>query len=703
MKKGLNVIDNNIGPTLSLTKGSKQSVEISTTVTLDEIQSESINTPTKKTISNNIKSEDLKHLTQNKLYNFLQDERKRSVMELVTAKDKTDFSDFGKTEYFKSMKRTYDYCDELLSDGINIKILIAGITPEVAYNILGKVGERIAPPSVYNALKALLIRMCDEDEYYANYYERIKSEGFVITPEYFARMDVACAIYFYNKIHTKDSTKAKRKELNEEYLSWIEKLEAKYAEYEFPEYELRRLNHSIVTGLIMSDDYYKRRFSHVYGQDAVNLQEIEVEHVTLIDKMRKSSVHDLYRPPIGGFTFAEFGTTFPYRFGLRLFYNPNIYSDTIFDAMKDHWGPAHKDEAYKETEGYKRAVGVINDLRLFMKDDNYSDARIDEIIQYADERCEMYYRTEVYDGIIESSQTNEGIAKPKFTIMVDASSVEWIDDPVQQEEKPLVVPQNGLGLSKAFENTISKEDCYAIIDIMNDIATSVNITDDRYEVDKVLSGMAKEPYKTISDFIEEFKDLRMNVSQKRMYDLLKTILITDAPAIDSTGHIIATRCIGDIVKIGDMGCKMHDDDSVISAGCWVDIKSGIRHSKIHGNVMILMRSSVEKSIVNGYGIIANTIIQKADVSGVFNESDMREIYNRFYRVIPDGTKYKSPIHTLRLFDMTITFGDPTDKDAVSAAIERIQYYAQDYKDFNIDDYVRNWQIKNNIKPIFAKY
>lgn len=601
-----------------------------------------------------------------------------------------------------------------IKKGVNAKTVAAAITPQMAImSVIPDIHNNIKL-DVYDKLSAYATSIAEQDSKYKVFYDKclnIKSGEIIpLCAETAALLEIAMDMKYYDDIRVDGLSDIEKAKVNTKYESDKANLQCLIADNNIEKYEWREQNHKIVISFVMTNPKFKRMFSYIFDNHAVNLDVIESSLTTYLNPDGKQMTTNVYRIPLSGLVYADDGMTFQYRFGSRPTYTPNVYDDMLFDTMKDHYGPVQKaekseDKSYLKTEEYKKALLRFHEIKAMMSDDNYTEKQMQDIVDSSNHRCEMYYHTEVPEGISEwlkehpedakLEKTDESVEtksedKPKEHIKINKGSndkEEWIVSPSDLSYVSTLKMQSGLKREKPFAETMCLNDYVVMATLMNELACAIDAHDHEYGRQATIEKLQSKPDETVKKFLQEYAAREMGEACRMRYDLIDMMYKTDAPCLNQQNMLVATRQLYDVVSAGDVGGKLHGK-SLVFKGCWVDTKSGLTDSVISGNVMILMHSKVKNSRIKGNGIIANSEVDKCNLTGDFDEYAMRNQMNENQR---------SPVHLLTLTDVQLKFTMP-----VKTGVDRIKSHAYEYLNMTVDEYVAIWHGKNHAKNVLNK-
>lgn len=600
-----------------------------------------------------------------------------------------------------------------IKKGVNVKTIAAAITPWMAImSVIPEIHNSIKL-DVYDKMSAYAKAISEQDSKYKAFYTKClsmkKDDRMPLCAETAALSEIAIDMKYYTDIRVAGLSDVDKAKINSKYESDKANLQCIIADNNIEKYDWREQNHKIVISFIMTNPVYKRMFSYVFDNHAVNLDVIESSLTTYLNPDGKQMSTYVYRIPLSGLVYADDGNSFHYRFGSRPTYTPNVYDDMLFETMKDHYGPVSKaeksdDKSYLKTDEYKKALLKFHEIKAMMSDDNYTEKQIEEVIESSNYRCEMYYHTEVPEGISEwlkehpedakpeeqSVSVESEVEKPREHIKINKSSSdkeEWIVSPSDLTYVSTLKMQNGMQRKQPFAETMSVNDYVVMATLMNELACAIDAHDHEYGLHATIERLKQSPDDIVKKFLKEYASREMGEACRMRYDLINMMYKTDAPVLNQQNTLVATRQLYDVINAGDIGGKLHGK-SACYKGCWVDAKSGITDTVISGNVMILMHSKVKNSKIIGNGLIVNSEIDKCELSGDFDEYAMRNQMNENQR---------SPVHLLEMSNVKSKF-----EMTVKTGIDRIKSHAYEYLNMTVDEYVAVWHGKNHAKNVLNK-
>ena len=661
----------------------------------------------KKDISLANRSADVEANDANTLLKLIQENRVKYLQKFEQTPGIIDNSKEFRLAYtVDSLKLTF----AALQRNIHVESVGSAITPYAVMALANKDVSSKIPITIYDKLEPLARKYKVANEEYGAFYDRCAGGELPYCPDTIALLEVGLMMKFYKDFRNAD--KADRKDVEKKYRADYDKLTQFAKDDNISRSDWTDRNHIIVANLVKTDIVCKRMFSFVYDYHAVDFSTMEHSFASSVDALGKVHTSSIYRMPMGGLEYKD-GGSFNYRFGPRMPYTHNVYDDMLYETMRKHYGPAHRayssdkpeDKLYLKNSLYMKDIQFAYEIRSLMMDDKYSKEEIDNILQAAQKRCEMYYHTEVPEGIEEwlnehpedahkfekatPVKAKKHIKIEKFDSLEEVGG--WIVKPSDAEYESTVICQAKYMFPQDFNfaKTLMENDYKNIAQMMNDLAYSIDPGQTTYIEENTINMLQKSAIRTFNEFLDKYFNVEMNESQRKAYDLLTVIPLTDAPVFDSEFRIVATRGIPGVVEIGDEGGRLKGN-STLAPGCWIYTKSSITDTDVTGCVGIFMRSDIKNSVIDGNGVIANTEIKNCHLTGAFNEKENR---------LALGSEHKSPVHTLKIANLDKDFGDD---EAKTKCESRMFTHANEYKDRTVEDYVVVWQSKNHARNVLKK-
>ncbi len=704
-------------------KGLNQTVEVSEST--ESVKSVKTAENKSKEIGKTQKSNDLQEIERNNILKLLYDVRLKSIESLKNVDITSEKSVHANRV---ATKRLLNMALVPLQRNVLATSIAAALTPQVVMAVVVPDIHNDIPMEVYDKLEPLARRYADTDAklkvLYDKYIKLKANERLPYSPEIAAETEIALSMKYYEDMRKPGLSDEDKKQIDMGYHKKREHLESLCIEDNVDMHELRKQNHSIVVSMVKSDVRLKRMFSYIYDNHAVDLSQIERSYATVINESGRPVTSSVYRVPLGGLVYADGGNSFPYRFGPRNIYTPNMYDDMMFNVMKYHYGKASKayaseDKLYLKSDDYVRDLAYAYEIKALMIDDGYTEEQARDLIAAVHTRCELYYHTEDPVGIEEwlkehpedaekFKKKEEPVVDPnvkidlknKKHIKIKKSDKEdkvpegheWTMAPSDPMYESMMRVQDGWELTRPLNDTFTENDLRSIAYMMHDLEYSLNPHSKKYNVESTFGRLLENAEAELLEFLRCYRSEEMNYYKRRIYDTLKIITKTEAPAIDKDNFLVAVRCISGLFTVGDTGGRVHGNISV-GPGCFVDDKSGIDNSELSGNVVILMRTSIKGSKISGNGIIVNSDITNCTLNGTFNEYDMR---------IKMDAEHSSPVHILKMIDLTETFGDYTADESIDIGLKRIKTHGYEYMNRTIEEYINIWQCKHHAKMVFNR-
>lgn len=552
------------------------------------------------------------------------------------------------------------------------------------------------PLTVYDMMHSLSQELIREYDYYKEYYYAVigcnYGDVLPVNPTTAALMEIACDVAGFYNIRSAGNNADARSHLLAEYMELKDELFFHFDEHRIHVNVLTEWNQKIAIGLILGhSDPYQYIFTHVYDTTAVNFDEVERGFATQVTPDGTRTV-SIYKMPIDGLHYKEGGRAFEYRFGMRLPYNPNVYDDMIYEEIREHFGPIHqaevsKDNSYLKSEVYLRSQMKLKEYQQMMYVDNYTMQMMSGVMRAAKQRSEMYYYTETDEGRREWAKLNPELAtfieeeqqreaeKPRDTIRID-DPIGFAVARVDEEYLPSYRVQPGMEQPvESFADTMTRLDYVQLAGLMAAFAESVDPENEPYNLEKYFVALVEEKEVFVRKFIEKYALQELEVEQRRKLDMIHIMMTTSAPVLDDANRLVATRAIGSAVAINEIGGVVRGNSSV-ARGCWVDTTSTMNNSKLSGETMVLMQSSIRNSKIDGVGVIANTMATNSTLEGIFSPQMMREE--------KDGGS--SVAKMLRITDEKVEFGgeSPEKEKRAENLRKKMIRITQQYKDRMVD-------------------
>ncbi len=652
---------------------------------------------------------DFQQMELNNLMGDIQREQARTINVLKNY----DFDgEQARYERIHNVSNMLNLCYNSLRRGLNANNLIAAVTPYVIMSVVNPEIKNDLKMVVFDTLAPFARTVSEMNPKYKSFYDTCMSGGshghVPYTPMQAAQAEIALDMKFYNDIRKEGLTENDRNAIQMKYNSDKQKMLHIFSEDGVSAEDLRYENHKLVAAFSQNPETAKY-FNSIFEEPSVDLTEVEKGYATHVRPDGRQVTSTVYRMPEGGFSYED-GSHFPLRFGPRMPYAENQLDDIIFKEMKGHYGAIHKaeltgDKSYMQSEEYLKSMSKIKTYRMLAHEDGFTDDDFDAIYRNAMSRSELHYFTKDPEGIKEynrlhpeEAKQNEEKPKEHIKIKREKKDYEWNDKPSSKDYKPYVKlqesdVQNGFN----FNDTVSDKDLDSLSKIMCSLEESVNGKDAAETQSQILENLKKNPEVYTKGFLDMYRDSNMSIRERHKFDIIDTMLRTDKPVLNSDGRLVATRCIGNCIDIGDVGGYVRGD-SYVDRNCWVDKNSHIDNTKLRGNVVLTLNSGFKDSEIVGNGVFANTNVENSKLNGAFNPFDIRK---------ETGVK-ASPINHIDIKSQTTEFGfvdcedDSARNEKMSIASDYAMKNTKDFKNKTVKEYSEFVQAKYHAKQTFKK-
>lgn len=563
-------------------------------------------------------------------------------------------------ERIRSTQALLRSCIYPLSRGINRNTVRQAVTPFVIMSIVNPEVKKGLTMAVCDVLEPFAKEISSYDSRFSRFYEMCRQNGSVslnrnverlpYNPQQAAIADIALNMRYYDDIRKEGITTEERNAISKQFRANKEKLYRIFKEDGIRRDELEYENNKIVVGLC-SNPSMRKYFDNIYDGYRVDFSKVEYFTGSTIDENGKPSTTTIFSIPTDGLKCMN-GESFRKSFGVRPIYGEEAYRALLYESLTKGYPDyarfkTENDESALKSEGWLKCQQNIKMYMNLAKDDGMSKLRFQELYNETLMKCESEYA--VAHEKSSDKEAEEETGPGRINIQSDAVRV------------------------ANFQESMTNADIDDYVKIIQKFAGSVTDVHVPYAEENLKYQLKYNSNAFMQSFLDVYSHVDLNESQLREFDLIKCVYLSDMPAIDDSGHIIATRHIEGVCNIGDIGGEV-DDNSYIGPGCFVDKNSKVVHSRLKGNVVVGLGSDITDSAIDGTGMIINSSIVNCNLNGCFDPFKMRSEL---------GMK-PAPLYTIRLNDKNRSFGKNLDAEKMQSFIAN---RFGEYNGFTREEYI----------------